>query len=124
MTKLVLAYMLAYANAMDVGTVLAAMADPTRRKILESVRKGPRAVSDIAADFDVSRPAVSQHLRVLAEARLVRQYKSGRNHFYTLDMAGLTLVREYLDGFWSDVLRCFQDAAIAEAAKKRGGTSS
>ena len=95
---------------MEVGPVLVALADPTRRRILEAVRHGPRSVSDIASDFHVSRPAVSQHLRVLAEARLVRQEKSGRNHFYTLDMAGLTLLRDYLDGFWSDVLRSFQNA--------------
>lgn len=99
------------------------MADPTRRQILEAVRRGPRSVSDIAADFQVSRPAVSQHLRVLAEAQLVRQQKSGRNHFYTLDMAGLTALRDYLDGFWNDVLQSFQNAAIAEAAKKRTGKS-
>ena len=109
---------------MDIGEVLSAMADPTRRRILESVRHGPRAVSDIASEFDVTRPAVSQHLRVLTNARLVRQQKSGRNHFYTLDMTGLTMLREYLDGFWNDVLLSFQNAAIAEAAKKRGGASS
>jgi DNA-binding transcriptional ArsR family regulator len=99
---------------MEVGTVLAAMADPTRRAILESVRRGPRSVSDIASDFQVSRPAVSQHLRVLSEARLVRQQKSGRNNFYTLDLTGLTLLRDYLEGFWTDVLTAF---------KKRGAPS-
>ena len=113
-------YRSAYANAMEIGTVLTAMADPTRRKILEAVRRGPRSVGDIASDFDVTRPAVSQHLRVLADARLVRQHKSGRNHFYTLDMTGLTLLRDYLDDFWNDVLQSFQNAAIAEAAKKTG----
>ncbi|HEX6244710.1 MAG TPA: metalloregulator ArsR/SmtB family transcription factor [Polyangiales bacterium] len=103
---------------MDVGTVFSALSDPTRRAILESVRRGPRAVGDIASDFRISRPAVSQHLRVLSDAQLVRQHRSGRNNFYTLDFTGLSALRGYLEGFWSDVLNAFQAAAIAQAAKK------
>src|SRR5687767_3581041 len=103
---------------MEEGTVLAALADPTRRAILESVRLGPRSVNDIAADFDVSRPAVSQHLRVLTEARLVRPQKSGRNNFYTLDMTGLTVLRTYLESYWTDVLAAFHNAAVNESKKK------
>jgi len=105
---------------MEVGQVLSAMADPTRRAILESVQKGPRSVGDIAQDFRVSRPAISQHLRTLAEAGLVRQHRSGRNNFYTLDITGLTVLRNYLEGFWADVLIAFQNAAIAESNKKKG----
>lgn len=103
---------------MEAGTVLAALADPTRRAILESVRQGPRSVTDIAADFDVSRPAVSQHLRVLTEARLLRQQKSGRHNYYTLDMTGLTVLRNYLESFWTDVLTAFHNAAVIESKKK------
>lgn len=103
---------------MEAGTVLAALADPTRRAILESVRQGPRSVNDIAADFDVSRPAVSQHLRVLTDARLLRPQKRGRNNFYTLDMTGLTVLRSYLESFWTDVLAAFQNAAVQESKKK------
>lgn len=102
---------------MDVGPVLAALADPTRRAILEAVRRGPRSVGDIASDFDVSRPAVSQHLRVLSQARLVRTHRSGRHSFYTVDLRGLTLLRTYLDTFWDDVLSAFQAAAIQESTK-------
>ncbi|AKF11799.1 ArsR/SmtB family transcription factor [Sandaracinus amylolyticus] len=100
---------------MDVGTVIAAIADPTRRAILESVRHGPRSVGDIATDFDVSRPAVSQHLRVLVDAQLVRPQRSGRHNFYGLDLRGLTLLRGYIEGYWDDVLTAFQNAAIAES---------
>jgi DNA-binding transcriptional ArsR family regulator len=103
---------------MDVGAVFTALSDPTRRAIFESVRKGPRSVTDIASDFDVSRPAISQHLRVLAEAQLVRQHKSGRNNFYTLDTTGLATLRAYMEGFWTDVLSAFQMAAIIESQKK------
>lgn len=103
---------------MDIGPVFAALSDPTRRAIFEAVRKGPRSVTDIAGDFDVSRPAISQHLRVLADAHLVRQHKSGRNNFYTLDTTGLAALREYLEGFWSDVLGAFQLAAVVESQKK------
>lgn len=103
---------------MDVGAVLTALGDPTRRAIFEAVRKGPRSVSDIASDFAVSRPAISQHLRVLADAQLVRLHKSGRNNFYTLDTTGLAVLRTYLEGFWTDVLSAFQMAAIAESQKK------
>ncbi len=102
----------------DVGPVLSALADPTRRAILESVRAGPRAVSDIASEFDVTRPAVSQHLRVLEEAGLVRSHRSGRQNFYGLDLRGLTLLRTYVEGFWDDVLGAFQAAAIQEAKKR------
>jgi DNA-binding transcriptional ArsR family regulator len=104
-----------HANAMDVGSVITAIADPTRRAILESVRHGPRAVGDIAMDFDVSRPAVSQHLRVLVDAQLVRLQKSGRNNFYGLDLRGLMVLRTYIEGYWDDVLVAFRNAAIAEA---------
>ena len=100
---------------MDVGSVITAMADPTRRAILESVRHGPRAVGDIAMDFDVSRPAVSQHLRVLVDAQLVRPQKSGRNNYYGLDLRGLMVLRSYIEGYWDDVLVAFRNAAIAEA---------
>jgi DNA-binding transcriptional ArsR family regulator len=105
---------------MDVGPIFYALSDPTRRAIFESVRHGARSVSDIAADFQVSRPAVSQHLRVLAEAGLVQQHRSGRNNFYALDLSGVAALRTYLEGFWSDVLTAFQAAANVEAKKNKG----
>lgn len=102
----------------SVGPVLVALADPTRRAILESVRAGPRSVADIAAGFTVSRPAVSQHLRVLEEARLLRSHRSGRQNFYALDLRGLAVLRSYVEGFWDDVLGSFLAAAVAEARKR------
>jgi DNA-binding transcriptional ArsR family regulator len=102
----------------EIGVVLTAMSDPTRRQILESVRRKPRSVADIAGDFQVSRPAVSQHLKVLVDAQLVRSHRSGRQNFYGLDMRGLTALRSYVEGFWDDVLDAFQVAAVAEAQKK------
>ena len=105
--------------ALEVGQVLAALADPTRRAIVESVRRQPRAVSDIAREFEVSRSAVSQHLRVLEGARLLRSQRSGRHNFYALDPHGLTVLRAYLDGFWDEVLGAFQAAAIRESRKAK-----
>ena len=103
---------------MHIDSVLKALADPTRRAILESVRHGPRSVGDIADRFDVSRPAVSQHLRVLVDAGLLRPHRSGRNNYYGLDLHGLTLLRTYVEGFWGDVLGAFQAAALSESKKK------
>ncbi len=102
----------------DVGPIFVALADPTRRAILESVRGGPRSVGDIAADFAMSRPAISQHLLMLKEAGLLRSQRSGRQNFYGLDLAGLSELRSYVDGFWDEVLGAFQSAAIAESARR------
>ena len=99
--------------------MLDALADPTRRAIVEAVRRKPRAVNDIAGDFSVSRPAISQHLRVLEDARLLRSQRSGRQKFYSIDLYGLTLLRNYLEGFWEDVLGAFQAAAEKESNAPR-----
>ena len=96
-----------------------ALADPTRRAIVEAVRRKPRAVNDIASDFAVSRPAISQHLRVLEQARLLRYQRSGRQKFYSIDLSGLLVLRNYVEGFWEDVLGAFQAAAVRESGKTR-----
>jgi DNA-binding transcriptional ArsR family regulator len=101
----------------DIGIVLSAITDPTRRAVLDALRAGPRTVGDIAAGQPVSRPAISQHLKVLSDAGLVRSQRVGRNNFYALDPAGLTILRQYVDGFWTDVLEAFQSAAMIEHAK-------
>jgi len=101
---------------MEVGQVLEALADPTRRAIVEAVRYRSRAVNDIASEFPVSRPAISQHLRVLEEARLLRSQRSGRQKFYGVDFYGMALLRNYLEGFWEDVLGAFKAAAERESA--------
>ena len=95
-------------------SVLTALVDPTRRKILELLRGGPHSVGKLAARLPVSRPAVSQHLRVLREARLVHERPEGTRRVYRVDSRGLEELRGYLDGFWGDVLSAFKEAAEAE----------
>jgi DNA-binding transcriptional ArsR family regulator len=93
-----------------------ALGDPTRRAIFEQLSEGPRAVGEIAGELPISRPAVSQHLRVLKEAGLVVERREGTKRIYRLDPDGLASVREYFDRFW--------DAALAEfkaAAERRAG---
>ena len=96
-----------------------ALADPTRRSVFERLRRGPRAVGDIAEGLPVSRPAVSQHLKVLKEARLVTSYRDGTRQFYAIDTQGLADVRAYLDSFWGDALSAFKVFAENDAPKKR-----
>jgi DNA-binding transcriptional ArsR family regulator len=95
-----------------------ALGDGTRRLILERLRGGPRAVGELAAELPVSRPAVSQHLRVLKEAGLVTERKNGTRRLYRVDTDGLAEVRDYLESFWTDVLAAFEAAAEAEAEKE------
>jgi DNA-binding transcriptional ArsR family regulator len=104
---------MAYAQALQ------ALADPTRRSVLEELRGGPRAVGEIAARLPVSRPAVSQHLRVLKEAGLVTERQNGTRHLYRVDPDGLAEVREYLEGFWEEALASFKAAAEQEEGRKK-----
>ena len=96
---------------------LVALADPTRRAIFESLRDRPRTVGELAAKQPVSRPAVSQHLRVLENARLVRVDPQGSRRLYSIRRDGLEELRQYLDGFWSDALTAY--AAEITRRKKR-----
>lgn len=91
--------------------VLDALGDPTRRVVFERLRAGPRAVGELARDLPVSRPAVSQHLRVLKAAGLVRDRRVGSRRFYRVDRAGLAELRAYLESFWTDALGRFKEAA-------------
>ena len=95
-----------------------ALGDGTRRLILERLRRGPRAVGELAAELPVSRPAVSQHLRVLKEAGLVTERRNGTRRLYRVDTEGLAEVRDYLESFWTDVMAAFEAAAEAEAEKE------
>ena len=88
---------------------LAALADPTRRKILEHLRSGPRSVGELAAGLPVSRPAVSQHLRILKEANLVSEKREGTRRIYAVEAEGLADLRAYLEGFWQDVLASLKE---------------
>jgi DNA-binding transcriptional ArsR family regulator len=98
---------------------LDALGDPTRRAVLELVRTGERPVGEIAARLPVSRPAVSQHLRVLKEAGLVRERRDGTRHLYAVDRRGLLALREYLERYWDAALAAFAEAA--EAPDRTGG---
>ncbi len=94
------------------------LGDPTRRRVYERLRDGPLAVSEIAASLPVSRPAVSQHLRILEEARLVTHRKEGARNLYEVDPDGLAALRMWVEGFWSDVLSRFAQAAEEERRKE------
>jgi DNA-binding transcriptional ArsR family regulator len=86
----------------------AALADPTRRAVFERLGDGPRAVSELAAGLPVSRPAVSQHLKVLKEAGLVTDRAEGARRVYQIDPAGLGQIRAWLDRFWDVALAAFR----------------
>jgi DNA-binding transcriptional ArsR family regulator len=93
------------------GDVLGALADPTRRAIFERVAARPSAVGELAGELPVSRPAVSQHLRVLKDAGLVIDRAAGTRRIYQLDTSGVGALRAYLDRFWNQALASFQAAA-------------
>jgi DNA-binding transcriptional ArsR family regulator len=99
--------------------VLDALGDPTRRAVFKRLRGGPRSVGEIARGMDVSRPAVSQHLRVLKAARLVSDRAEGTRRVYAVDTAGLEELRDWLNGFWDGVLASFKRAAEAAALDER-----
>ena len=90
------------------GAVLDALADATRRQIFERLSTGPRSVGELAEGMPVSRPAVSQHLRVLEQAGLVSHRTEGTRHVYRVEPDGLAELRDYLDRFWGEALERFR----------------
>jgi DNA-binding transcriptional ArsR family regulator len=86
---------------------LASISDPTRRSVLEKLRAGPQSVQSLADQLPVSRPAVSQHLKVLKEAGLVKDRSEGTRRVYYIDPEGLGELRRWLDEFWGDALAAF-----------------
>ncbi len=88
-----------------------ALGDPTRRAIFERIADRPRAVGELADELPVSRPAVSQHLKVLKDAGLVRDRAEGTRRIYSIDPAGLGPLRAWLDQHWDKALASFQAAA-------------
>jgi DNA-binding transcriptional ArsR family regulator len=100
-----------YQNGFD------ALGDPTRRAIFERLARGPTAVGELAQELPVSRPAVSQHLRVLKRAGLVSDQREGSRRLYEIDLDGVEALRTYLDSFWTDAL-----AAFRKAAERKGAT--
>jgi len=93
---------------MTYGSALAALADPTRRRVFERLKFGPQPVSVIARGMPVSRPAVSQHLKALKEAGLVADRPEGTRRVYFIDPQGLGELRRWLDQFWDEALAAFQ----------------
>ena len=104
---------------MAYGDALAALADPTRRRVFEQLRSGPKSVSRIARAMPVSRPAVSQHLRVLKEAGLVHEAPEGARRVYSLDPAGLGPLRRWLDQFWDEALEAFRSEIDRQQTRQR-----
>ena len=103
---------------MAYGDALAALADPTRRRIFERLKFGPKPVGAIARGLPVSRPAVSQHLKALKEAGLVADRPEGTRRVYFIDPHGLGALRRWLDQFWDDALTAFQ-AEVEKASTKQ-----
>ena len=95
-----------------------ALGDPTRRAIFERLRSGPLPVVELARGLPVSRPAVSQHLRVLKEAGLVRGQAVGTRRIYEVDPEGFGRVRTWFEDFWTDALDAFKRAAEADEGRK------
>ncbi|MGD2132820.1 MAG: metalloregulator ArsR/SmtB family transcription factor [Maricaulaceae bacterium] len=103
---------------MTYDKALAVLADPTRRAVFETLRAGPRSVGEIAKGMPVSRPAVSQHLKALKDADLVRDEPRGTARIYRIHAQGLSDLRDWLEGFWDEALENFK--AYAEDDNERG----
>jgi DNA-binding transcriptional ArsR family regulator len=107
------------AKTVRIDRAFHAFADPTRRRVFERLRRGTRSVREIAQGMNVSRPAVSQHLKVLQEAGLVRVQREGTRRLYSVEPRGLEAMRNWLNGFWDQALSAFKAAAEREAARDR-----
>ena len=94
---------------------LEALGDPTRREIFERLSLSPLAVGELAGQLPISRPAVSQHLKVLKQAGLVFDRRAGTRRVYQVDPRAVEALREYFDAFWGQALRSFQKAAETSA---------
>jgi DNA-binding transcriptional ArsR family regulator len=95
----------------DHTAVLTALADPTRREIFERLARSPSPVGELARELPVSRPAVSQHLKVLKSAGLVTDQPVGTRRVYSVDPAGIAPIRDYFEQFWQQSLARFRAAA-------------
>ena len=104
---------------MTYETTLAALADPTLRRVFERLKSGPQSVGAIARRMPVSRPAVSQHLKVLKEAGLVADRPEGTRRVYYIDPSGLGALRRWLDQFWDQALTAFQAEAEGDVTKRK-----
>lgn len=102
---------------MSYGTTLEILADPTRRAIVDKLRRGPATVQAIADTLPISRPAVSKHLKLMLLAGVVRMETDGTRHFYEIDLKKIDEVRRYLDRFWDDALSRFKQRAETEGKR-------
>jgi DNA-binding transcriptional ArsR family regulator len=102
-------------RAIGVGELLAVLSDPTRRTIIESLREAPKPVVELARGLPISRPAVSQHLRLLKDAGLVTDRAQANRRIYSLDPYGLAPLMAYLEGFWNIALANYARAAAMSA---------
>jgi DNA-binding transcriptional ArsR family regulator len=109
---------MAYDNA-AYDNALAALADPTRRRVFEKLGGGPQSVGALARGLPVSRPAVSQHLRVLKDAGLVADRSEGTRRVYSIDPHGLGALRKWLDQFWDTALEAYAEAVTRKERKRR-----
>jgi DNA-binding transcriptional ArsR family regulator len=100
---------MAYGRGAAHGNAFVALADPTRRRVFERLGSGPKSVGEIAHGLPVSRPAVSQHLRVLKDAGLVADRAEGTRRLYAIDPQGLGPLRKWLDQFWDAALQAFAE---------------
>lgn len=98
---------------------LDALGDPTRRAIFELLTRKPRAVGELAEEFPISRPAVSQHLRVLMEAGLLSVRTEGTRRIYVADPSGIAKLRASVERFWRDTLAVYKDAAEQKGENNR-----
>lgn len=103
---------------MAYGNALECLGDPTRRRIFERLRRGPQSVGVLARGLPVSRPAVSQHLKVLKDAGLVEDRPDGTRRIYFIDPHGLGELRRWLDSFWTDALLRFKEEAESTITEK------
>ena len=98
---------------------LTALADPTRRLLYERMRRRPHTVGELARLADVSQPAVSQHLRVLDDAKLVTHRRDGTRRYYSARPEGLAELRRYVESLWDDVLSAYATTATAPHPKRK-----
>lgn len=106
---------------MNYANAFAALGDPTRRQVFERLAQGPRSVGEIAQDLPVSRPAVSQHLKVLKESGLVTGHADGTRRVYQINPAGLGQIRAWFDQFWESALLAFQTEVERDDAESGPG---
>jgi DNA-binding transcriptional ArsR family regulator len=99
-------------------TQFTALADATRRGILARLLDGPLPVGEIAREFPMSRPAISQHLRILKDAKLVSDSPSGNRRLYAIDIDGFAALRQYFDRFWEEALAAFKAKADEQAKQE------